>query len=82
MSSLCAYFMPAFIHFPAHPTNNDMIRPSFFLMMLHVLSEYTIQNFFSGKNENIIDKPGGIYFAAFEGKLKTKNLHKYCINIF
>lgn len=28
---LYAYIMPAFIHFPAHPTNNDMIWPNFFL---------------------------------------------------
>lgn len=39
MISLHAYIMPAFIHFPAYPTNNDMIRPNFFLTMLHVLSE-------------------------------------------
>lgn len=32
----------------------------------------TIQNFFSGKMKKIIAKPGGIYFAAFEGKLRDK----------
>lgn len=39
MISLHAYIMPAFINSPAHPTNNDMICPNFFLAMLRVLSE-------------------------------------------
>lgn len=39
MVSLQAYVMPAFIHFPVHPTNNDMIQLNLFLTMLHVLSE-------------------------------------------
>jgi len=41
----------------------------------------TIENFFSGKMKKIIAKPGGTYFAAFEGKLETRNPHKNCVNI-
>lgn len=77
---MCQYYA-AFINFPARPTYNDIIHPNFFINDPPCASEYTVQNF-SGKNENVTDKPGRIYFAVFEGKLETKNLHKYCINIF